>query len=81
MTQDFINRIMTEGTVDTRNYRYQCSGYYEDRKTADGTLVCDVVQYIRKIPIEYVGRTGMLDPENWEMIKITNINSIVIYKA
>ena len=81
MTQDFINRIMTEGTVDTRNYRYQCSGYCEDRKTADGTLVCDMVQYIRRIPIGYVGRTSMLDPENWEMMKITNINSVVIYKA
>ena len=53
MTTAFINKIIRLGTVDTRNYRY----IY---KESTGKII--------RCPLEMVGTTLMLDPDNFTTV-------------
>jgi hypothetical protein len=55
MTQQFVDKIIREGIVDTKNYRYitkECGDHLE----------------IRRLPIEKLDTTAALS--EWETVKI-----------
>lgn len=56
MKKSFRNRVVNEGIVDTRRYRY-CYCVF-------ATWAC-----IKRIPVEMVGTTAALSDDNWEMVE------------
>lgn len=59
MKKEFIERVIREGIVDTRKYRYviKWRGY--------GTC-----GEIRRIPLKYLDTTKALDKDNWKLMLI-----------
>ena len=58
MTKAFINRVMHDGTVDTRNYRYIVTEEHDsDKQWAE----------IKRLPIDKLETTAVLT--DWETVK------------
>ena len=55
MTKEFREKILKNGTVDTKNYRYHVAQYPEH---------CE----IRRIQLEYLDTTAAID--EWEIVEI-----------
>ena len=55
MKKELIDRIIREGIVDTKNYRYICKDYADRRE-------------IQRLPVEYIGTT--LSLTEWETILV-----------
>ena len=56
MKNSLRNRIINEGIVDTRKYRY-CYCVFE-------AWAC-----IKRIPLEMLGTTAVLTDDNWEIVE------------
>ena len=59
MTKDFINRVIREGIVDTKNFRYI-------RK--DVTSATEQWMEIRRLPISALDTTAAID--GWETVQV-----------
>lgn len=55
MTTNFEQRVIREGIVDTRKYRYICKDYADRRE-------------IKRLPIDDLDTTAALD--GWETVKV-----------
>ena len=55
MTKTFREKILKNGTVDTKNYRYHVAQYPDH---------CE----IRRIPLDYLNTTTAID--EWEIVEI-----------
>lgn len=61
MTTKFENRIIREGIVDTRKYRYVCNDYSDRRE-------------IKRLPIEDLDTTAAID--GWETVKVVRAKEV-----
>lgn len=56
--KSFLDRVVREGLIDTRKYRYVAHVY-----PAGGIMV-------RRIPLAYLDTTAALDRKNWELVGV-----------
>lgn len=67
MTNQFQQRVLTEGIVDTRNYRYIVRG---DHTTGQYGEITDAWQTIYRLPISDLDTTAAID--GW--VKVAEIH-------
>ena len=59
MNKKFIARVLRERMVTTSRYRYSIRCGLEEGKR---------VLHVVRLPIKWLGKSEMLNPENWEVV-------------